>query len=122
MSSSIVHEVGIIMNGVTGRMGLNQHLKRSILAIRQQGGVRVNEREAIMPRPLLVGRNPAKLEAIARECGDLPWTTDLDAALDDPAYMVYFDSQATALRVPALLKAIAKGKHVYCEKPSADTL
>ena len=35
MSSSI----GIIMNGVTGRMGYRQHLLRSILAIRDDGGI-----------------------------------------------------------------------------------
>ena len=33
------HQIGIIMNGVTGRMGTNQHLMRSIVAIREQGGV-----------------------------------------------------------------------------------
>ena len=117
-----VHTVGIVMNGVTGRMGLNQHLKRSILAIVQQGGVKVSDSEVILPKPLLVGRNPAKLEAIAAECGGLEWTTELDAALSDTRYSVYFDAQTTDRRAPAIRKAIAQGKHIYCEKPSADSL
>jgi hypothetical protein len=83
------------MNGVTGRMGFNQHLKRSILAIMQQGGVRLSESEFIMPKPLLVGRNAAKLEAISKECGGLEWSTDVPKALDDPQYSVYFDAQTT---------------------------
>ena len=77
------HTVGVIMNGVTGRMGLNQHLRRSIHAIIEQGGVPIGDGETIMPRPLLVGRNAAKLEAIAKEFGGLPYTTDLDGALKD---------------------------------------
>ena len=77
--------VGVIMNGVTGRMGLNQHLRRSILAIMEQGGVRASDGDVIMPRPLLAGRNASKLEAISREAGGLAWTTDLDNALDDQA-------------------------------------
>ncbi len=121
MANQVVHTVGVIMNGVTGRMGLNQHLKRSILALRQQGGVRTGENEVIVPRPLLVGRSAAKLQAIAAECGELPWTTDLDAALGDPDYTIYFDGQTTPQRAPALRKAIAAGKHIYCEKPSAAT-
>ncbi|HUS06146.1 MAG TPA: hypothetical protein VMZ52_07620, partial [Bryobacteraceae bacterium] len=76
MSAQKVHSVGIIMNGVTGRMGLNQHLRRSLFAIMKQGGVKMGD-EVIMPRPLLVGRNAAKLETIANECGGLPWSTDL---------------------------------------------
>jgi predicted dehydrogenase len=116
------HTVGIVMNGVTGRMGLNQHLRRSILAIVQQGGVRVSESETIMPRALLVGRNPAKLEAISAECGGLPWTTDLDAALASPEYSIYFDAQTTDRRASAIRQAIAAGKHVYCEKPVAGSL
>jgi predicted dehydrogenase len=116
-----VHTIGIIMNGVTGRMGLNQHLRRSIYAIMQQGGVRLGD-DRIMPRPLLVGRNPVKLEEISRECGGIPWTTDADAALSDPAYSVYFDAQTTDRRAPAVRKAIAAGKNIYCEKPSADSL
>src|SRR6188472_3314660 len=95
MTNRTVHTVGIIMNGVTGRMGFNQHLKRSILAIMQQGGVRLSDSEFIMPRPLLVGRNAAKLEAISKECGGLDWSTDVDKALDDPQYSVYFDAQTT---------------------------
>ena len=87
------HTVGIIMNGVTGRMGLNQHLRRSLHAIVQQGGVRLSDSETILPRPLLVGRNPAKLEAISKEFGGLPWSTNLEAALADPQYSVYFDAQ-----------------------------
>ena len=109
------------MNGVTGRMGLNQHLRRSIHAIRQQGGVSAGGNKRIWPNPILVGRNAGKLEAISRECGDLPWTTDLGAALSDPKYSIYFDAQTTDRRVEAVTKAIAAGKHIYIEKPIAET-
>src|SRR5688572_19221913 len=122
MTNRTIHTVGIIMNGVTGRMGFNQHLKRSILAIMQQGGVRLSESEFIMPKPLLVGRNAAKLEAISKECGGLEWSTDVNKALDDPQYSVYFDAQTTDRRAEAVKSAIARGKHVYCEKPTADNL
>lgn len=121
MAKEVVRSIGIIMNGVTGRMGLNQHLKRSILSLQQQGGLRVSDKEVIMPRPLLVGRSAARLQAIADECGGLAWTTDLDAALGDANFAVYFDAQTTPQRAPALRKAIDAGKHVYCEKPSAAT-
>ncbi len=107
------------MNGVTGRMGLNQHLRRSISAIYDQGGVDVGNGEVIVPRPLLVGRNASKLQAISESCGGLPWTTDLDAALADAAYSVYFDAQTTDRRADSVRRAIAAGKHVYCEKPVA---
>ncbi len=116
------HSVGIVMNGVTGRMGLNQHLRRSLYAIMQQGGLKLNDNERIMPRPLLTGRNPAKLAAIAAEFGGLPWTTDLAQALADPAYSIYFDAQTTDRRAAAARQAIAAGKHIYCEKPVAHSL
>lgn len=122
MSEKKIHEVGIIMNGVTGRMGLNQHLRRSIWAIIQQGGVPLGPSEAILPKPVLVGRNPAKLEQISKECGGLPWSTNLDQLLADPKYAIYFDSQTTDRRAPDVKKAIAAGKHIYCEKPVADSL
>jgi len=122
MSEKKIHEVGIIMNGVTGRMGLNQHLRRSLWAIARQGGVPLGAGEAIMPKPVLVGRNPAKLEAISAECGGLPWTTNLDEVLADSRYSVYFDAQTTDRRAPDAKKAIAAGKHIYCEKPVADSL
>lgn len=122
MQNSRTHSVGIIMNGVTGRMGLNQHLRRSIGAIIKQGGLKLNEAEVIVPRPLLVGRSAAKLEAISREFGGLPYTTQLDTALADREYSIYFDAQTTAQRFDAVTKAVAARKHIYCEKPVADTL
>jgi predicted dehydrogenase len=122
MSAKTVHSVGIVMNGVTGRMGLNQHLRRSVHAMMRQGGVKLSDSEVIMPRPLLVGRNASKLEAISAECGGLPWTTDLGKALADPAYSIYFDAQTTDRRAQAVRQAIAAGKHIYCEKPVCDSL
>ncbi len=107
------------MNGVTGRMGLNQHLVRSILAIREQGGVALADGSRLMPDPILVGRNAAKLEQIAHEHGVSRWTTDLRSALADPDDSLYFDAQLTALRAPSVEAAIGAGKHVYCEKPLA---
>ena len=121
MESTKEHRVGIIMNGVTGRMGTNQHLIRSILAIVKAGGVRVSDDEVIVPDPILVGRNPTKLQKLAESTGVSKWSTDLDATLSDPSYTVYFDAQTTNLRVPTVCKAIAAGKHVYCEKPTAGT-
>ena len=108
--------VGIVMNGVTGRMGTNQHLVRSILAIREQGGV-----DGVMPEPLLVGRDEGKLRALAEPHG-LPFTTDLGAALSDPGYEVYFDAQVTSRRAAAVRAAIEAGRHVYCEKPITEDL
>ena len=115
------HKIGIIMNGVTGRMGLNQHLRRSVYAIMQQGGIRVGD-DVIMPEPLLVGRNATKLQEISNECGGLPFSTDVDGALSDPKYSVYFDAQTTDRRVASVKKAIAAGKNIYCEKPTAEKL
>jgi predicted dehydrogenase len=122
MSQKITHSVGVVMNGVTGRMGLNQHLRRSLYAIMQQGGIALNDREVIMPKPLLVGRSATKLEAISKECGGLPWTTRLDEALANPEYSVYFDAQTTDRRADAVRLAVAAGKHIYCEKPISDSL
>jgi len=116
------HTIGIIMNGVTGRMGTNQHLIRSILAIREQGGVHIGPGETIMPDPILVGRNRAKLEKLAQTHGLSRLTTNLDEALADPTNQIYFDALLTNLRVPAVRKAIAAGKAIYCEKPTADNL
>jgi predicted dehydrogenase len=116
------HTVGIIMNGVTGRMGLNQHLRRSIHAIMQQGGLKLSDSETIVPRPLLLGRNAAKLQAISNEFGGLQFSTDLDAALANPEYSIYFDAQTTDRRAECVRKAIAAGKHVYCEKPVSENL
>jgi predicted dehydrogenase len=114
--------LGIIMHGVTGRMGTNQHLERSIVAIRNEGGVRLSDGTRVIPDPILVGRNAARLQALASKHGVERWSTDLDAALDDRDDSVFFDAASTQLR-PALLKrAIARRKHVYCEKPVATTL
>ncbi len=119
MSLPKVHQIGIIMNGVTGRMGTNQHLVRSICAIRAEGGIKTAKGDVIMPDPILVGRNPGKLQQLAKSYGVERTTTDLDAALADSYNTVYFDAQVTGRRADAVKKAIAAGKHVYCEKPTA---
>jgi len=115
------HEVGIIMNGVTGRMGTNQHLLRSVMAIREDGGLPLDDDTVLWPEPVLVGRNPAKLRALSKETGIDAWTTDLDTALADDDNDIYFDALITELRPPRVRKAIAAGKHIYSEKPSAIT-
>ncbi len=121
MNKPVIHKVGIIMNGVTGRMGANQHLLRSIVPIIEQGGVRISPTEFIIPEPILVGRNPLKLEQLAARSGISKWTTDLDGVLKDSAFPVYFDAQGTQQRVPSVTRAIKAGKHIYCEKPTATT-
>ncbi|HEU4325719.1 MAG TPA: Gfo/Idh/MocA family oxidoreductase, partial [Roseiflexaceae bacterium] len=113
------HSIGVIMNGVTGRMGTNQHLIRSIVAIRQQGGVLLPNGDTLYPEPVLVGRSEHKLRALAEAHGVERWSTDLDRCLADPANTIYFDSQTTDRRADAVRAAIAAGKHVYCEKPVA---
>jgi predicted dehydrogenase len=114
--------LGIIMHGVTGRMGLNQHLVRSIVAIRRQGGVTLPNGDKVMPDPILVGRNAEKVAALAREHGIERTTTDLDAALKNPDDTVFFDAATTQMRAELLSRAIQAGKHVYAEKPVADSL
>jgi predicted dehydrogenase len=117
-----VKNVGIIMNGVTGRMGTNQHLIRSIVAIREQGGVALANGDFIMPDPILVGRNEDKLKSLAGKHNVQRWSTDLDECLADPHNAIYFDSQTTVRRAVAIRKAIEAGKHIYCEKPTATSL
>jgi predicted dehydrogenase len=113
--------IGIVVNGVTGRMGYRQHLVRSLLAIREQGGVPLAGGGHIWPEPILVGRDPDKLAAIAAQHGLTEWTTDLDAALARPDVEIYFDAQVTAQREKAIRQAITAGKHVYTEKPLAES-
>jgi len=114
--------LGVIMNGVTGRMGKNQHLLRSIMAIREEGGVALSDGSRVQPDPLLVGRNAKKLESLSREVGIEAWTTNLEDALADSDYPVYFDAQVTSLRAGAVRAALEAGKDVYCEKPLAENL
>lgn len=114
--------IGIIMHGVTGRMGLNQHLIRSVMAIREQGGVALSDGARVLPDPILVGRSPAKVAALASRLGIARWTADLDAALANPDDTIFFDAASTKLRPGLLRKAIDAGKHVYSEKPVAESL
>ncbi len=110
------------MHGVTGRMGMNQHLIRSICAIRAQGGVTLSNGDLCLPDPILIGRNAEKMEALAKKHGIARWGTDLDAALANPDDTIFFDAGTTQMRPTLLAKAIRAGKHVYCEKPIATNL
>ena len=117
-----VQRLGIIMHGVTGRMGMNQHLIRSIVAIRNQGGVTLSNGDKVMPDPILIGRNAEKIEALAKANGISRFGTDLDQALANKDDTVFFDAGTTQMRPTLLAKAIQAGKHVYCEKPIATNL
>ena len=112
--------IGVLLNGVTGRMGYRQHLLRSVLAIREQGGVELPDGTRVQLEPILAGRNAAKLKELADRHGLTAWTTDVDSALDD--VRIYFDAQLTSAREPSVRAAIAAGKHIYAEKPLAETL
>ncbi|WP_043474527.1 Gfo/Idh/MocA family protein [Kitasatospora sp. MBT66] len=114
--------IGIVMNGVTGRMGYRQHLVRSILAIREQGGLPLGDGEVLWPEPILVGRSAHKLKEIADRHGLTHWTTDLDEALAHPLAEIYFDAQLTQVREQSIRRAVAAGKHIYTEKPTAESL
>ena len=114
--------LGIIMHGVTGRMGMNQHLVRSVLAIRSDGGLKLANDDVVEVDPILVGRNATKIEALAKEHGVDRYTTDLDAALANKDDILFFDAGSTQMRAELIRKAIDAGKHVYCEKPLSESL
>jgi predicted dehydrogenase len=115
------HTVGIIMNGVTGRMGTNQHLLRSIVEIRKQKGVKTGSGDTIVPDPTLVGRDEIKLKRLCELTGIKKMSTNLDEVLKEPGNSVYFDAQTTGRRADAIRKAVKAGKHIYCEKPVANS-
>jgi predicted dehydrogenase len=119
MPRKVIH---VALNGVTGRMGYRQHLVRSLLSIREQGGVQLSNGTSVYPEPILVGRSEERLRGIAERHGLGRWTTSLDEVLADAAVEVYFDAQVTSAREPSLMRAIEAGKHVYTEKPVAGSL
>ncbi|WKU06607.1 Gfo/Idh/MocA family protein [Micromonospora sp. HUAS LYJ1] len=113
--------IGIIVNGVTGRMGYRQHLVRSLLALREQGGLALGDGTRIWPEPILVGRDETRLRAVAERHGLTDWTTDLAAALARDDAEIYFDAQVTQQREKAIRQAIDAGRHIYTEKPLAES-
>ena len=115
------HKLGIIMNGVTGRMGTNQHLIRSICAIRDQGGIQISPDEIITVDPILTGRNENKLKALAVRTGVRRWTTNVEEALADSDNQIFFDASTTLHRSRFVEMAAKAGKAIYCEKPTAVT-
>src|SRR3954451_5974310 len=122
MDTMTTRPIGIVLNGVTGRIGYRQHLVRSLLAIREQGGLARAGRTRLWPGAILVGRRERALREIAERHGLERWTTDLDEALAEPDAAIYFDAQVTPARAPALRRAIAAGKHIYTEKPVAESV
>ncbi len=112
----------IAMNGITGRMGYRQHLVRSILPIRDAGGFTLEDGTKVQVEPILIGRNEAKIKELAELHGVEHWTTDLDGAINDPSVDIVFDASMTSLRAATLKKAMAAGKHIFTEKPTAETL
>lgn len=118
-SNNKVEKIGIIMNGVTGRMGKNQHLMSSIISIMREGGVEVSPGRKVIPDPILVGRNPDKIKELAFQCGIRNYTTDLKEALERKDMQIYFDAQTTGQRASSIHAAVKAGKDVYCEKPCA---
>src|SRR5438105_10052489 len=116
-----LRKIGIVVDGATGRLGSTQHL-RALLELRREGGLPLSNGDRLMPEPLLLGRNPEKLAALAEKSGGLKWSTDRDACLADPAIDIYFDATATGGRPERARAAFAAGKHVYLEKPIAENL
>jgi predicted dehydrogenase len=114
--------IGIIMHGITGRMGYNQHLVRSIVAIRDQGGVALSNGDRVIPDPILVGRNVEKVSALAERHDVKRVAKDIESALANPGDTIFFDAGSTQMRVGLLTRAIKAGKHIYCEKPLSETL
>jgi predicted dehydrogenase len=116
-----IRRIGIALDGATGRLGRTQHL-RALLAIRSEGGLPLRSGERLLPEPVLLGRDGEKLAALATAQGGLLWSTDRDGALADPAIEIYFDANATGGRFARASAAIAANKHVFLEKPVAETL
>lgn len=114
--------LGVVMHGVTGRMGTNQHLVRSVAAIRAQGGVLMSDGTRVQLDPILIGRNADKVAALAKANGVERWSTDLDGAIADPQNQIFFDAATTQMRPTLLEQAINAGKHIYCEKPISTNL
>src|SRR4029450_3706164 len=114
--------IRVIMNGVTGRMGYRQHLVRSVLAIRDDGGAQLADGERITIAPILVRRNAERLATLPAQHDVADYTTSLDEALGDDSASIYFDAQVTSERKKSILKAIGAGKHIYTEKPIAESV